>query len=229
MGSGREKNKKNRILVILMAAVSVVTVILTNGLCRTMVFAAESIPEEGTTGTISIQLTDGKEGTTKNGIRFYCERVGSVSAGQYVLNPKYRESGIDLNKLETAAALREAAEKLAGYESKDVKSDITDQNGSLMFLNLEVGVYLIRAEDTSKYDAIEPALIIIPTWSESEEEMLYDVHIVPKHTPKEIVKKERPKTGVTDNAGPYIVSIAGSLCVAVIVIKSRRNRNRNSR
>lgn len=230
----REKNKKNRTMGILAAAVCVVTVLLTSGFFRMRVFAAESVVEERITGTISIQLTDGKEGTSKEGIRFYCEMVGSVSEGQYELHPKYQESDVDLNALETAAALREAAEKLAGYENEAAKSDVTDQDGRLTFPNLEVGVYLIRAEDTAKYDAIEPSLIIIPTWNESEKEMLYDVNIVPKHTPekdapKETPKKEKPKTGVTESTEPYIVCIAGSLCVAGMVVRAGRKKNRNGR
>ena len=128
--------------------------------------------KEEKTGSIAIQLTDGKAGSNKNGIRFSCVKVADVVAGEYVLDTRYQQSGVDLNGVDSAAALKTVAEKLSGYRTGEEKTAITDQNGAVSFSNLEVGVYLIQGEDNPTFDVIEPALIAIPTWSDEEKEML---------------------------------------------------------
>ena len=67
------------------------------------VFASQniSLPEKVSevntqkTGSIEIELTDGEEGTSKNGVIFNYSKVADISDGQYELVEQYKGSGID--------------------------------------------------------------------------------------------------------------------------------------
>ena len=179
--------------------------------------------KEEKTGSIAIQLTDGKAGSNKNGIRFSCVKV----AGEYVLDTRYQQSGVDLNGVDSAAALKTVAEKLSGYRTGEEKTATTDQNGAVSFSNLEVGVYLIQGEDNPTFDVIEPALIAIPTWSDEEKEMLYEVTMEPKHTPRpDQPNHTAPQTGLQDRTLYYLAGAGGCIAVAGVLLLIGRKRKR---
>lgn len=140
----------------------------------------ENISQEQ--GSIEIELTDGGVGTTKEGVIFEYAKVADVVDGEYELLDTYQESGIDLNAIDTAIQLEEAAIELSAYKTSDGNC-VTDKNGKALIKDLEVGVYLLYASDDTRYDDITPLLIAIPTWGEQEGDMLYDVKVIPKHTP----------------------------------------------
>lgn len=183
--------------------------------------------KEEKTGSIAIQLTDGKAGSNKNGIRFSCVKVADVVAGEYVLDTRYQQSGVDLNGVDSAAALKTVAEKLSGYRTGEEKTATTDQNGAVSFSNLEVGVYLIQGEDNPTFDVIEPALIAIPTWSDEEKEMLYEVTMEPKHTPRpDQPNHTAPQTGLQDRTLYYLAGAGGCIAVAGVLLLIGRKRKR---
>lgn len=183
--------------------------------------------KEEKTGSIAIQLTDGKAGSNKNGIRFSCVNVADVIAGEYVLDTRYQQSGVDLNGVDSAAALKTVAEKLSGYRTGEEKTATTDQNGAVSFSNLEVGVYLIQGEDNPTFDVIEPALIAIPTWSDEEKEMLYEVTMEPKHTPRpDQPNHTAPQTGLQDRTLYYLAGAGGCIAVAGVLLLIGRKRKR---
>lgn len=183
--------------------------------------------KEEKTGSIAIQLTDGKAGSSKNGIRFSCVKVADVIAGEYVLDTRYQQSGVDLNGVDSAAALKTVAEKLSGYRTGEEKTATTDQNGAVSFSNLEVGVYLIQGEDNPTFDVIEPALIAIPTWSDEEKEMLYEVTMEPKHTPRpDQPNHTAPQTGLQDRTLYYLAGAGGCIAVARVLLLIGRKRKR---
>ena len=120
--------------------------------------------------------------------------------------------GVDINAIENSNDMKNAAEKLTKIVKKADTGKTTDQSGKVTFGELSVGVYLISAEDSASYDTVEPALIAVPTWSDTEGNMMYDVTIEPKHTPKpEKEKNKVPQTGLEDNTWKY-AGIAG-ICV----------------
>ena len=99
------------------------------------------------------------------------------------------------------------------------------QTEQLHLKNLEVGVYLISAEDTERYDTVEPSLIAVPTWSDSEGEMQYDVVIEPKHTEKpDKEENTAPQTNLEENTWRY-AGLAG-ICVVGAVVCIIRMRKR---
>lgn len=190
--------------------------------------------EEDATGSITITLTDGKTGTSKSNIKFYCVKVASIEAGDYILDSAYETSGIDFSEIENSDQLDDAAATLANF---GMAGDIqyTDDNGTAVFNDLEVGVYLIQAEDSENYDTISPSIIAIPTWDESEGDMMYDVSLSPKHTPKPDETTSTSTSTSSSSSAPqtnlmeytvYYLAAAG-VCVVlagVLIITKRKKR-----
>ena len=156
--------------------------------------------------------TDGKAGTEKSNVKISCQKVADIMDGEYVLTDTYKKSEVDLNAIENANDLKTAAEKLLATAGESTSAVPTDADGFVTFKNLEVGVYLIYAQDTETYDTVEPSLIAVPTWNDSEGEMQYDVMIAPKHTEKpEKEDNVAPQTSLQENTWKY-VTVAG-ICV----------------
>lgn len=202
------------------------------------VFASQniSLPEKVSevntqkTGSIEIELTDGEEGTSKEEVIFHYSKVAEIVDGQYELIDQYKGSGIDLNAIEYAEELDEAAEKLSYYKASDGICK-TNANGIAQMKNLQTGVYLLYVADQKNYEEITPVLIAVPTWGEQEGTMLYDVKVYPKHTPlpkdTETPKSEtiKPvKTGDSQDVSGLVVSIglAAGIVVGIILWKKRK-------
>lgn len=192
----------------------------------------ENVSEVNTqkTGSIEIELTDGEEGTSKEGVIFHYSKVAEVVDGQYELIDPYKGSGIDLNAIEYAEELDEAAEKLSYYKASDGICK-TNANGIAQMKNLQTGVYLLYVADQKNYEEITPVLIAVPTWGEQEGTMLYDVKVYPKHTPlpkdTETPKSEtiKPvKIGDSQDVSGLVVSIglAAGIVVGIILWKKRK-------
>ena len=65
------------------------------------------------TGSVTVQLTPGKEGTSVADVEFFLTQVGEIQDSTYTLLPEYENTKIDLNTLTTAEQLEEAAKTLA--------------------------------------------------------------------------------------------------------------------
>ena len=124
--------------------------------------------DKARTGSIQVELTDGKAGTEKSNIKISCQKVADIVQGEYVLIEEYEHVEVDLNAIETSNDLKDAAEKLVAESGNNATMDMTDASGIVTFNNLEVGVYLIYVEDSETYDTVDPSLIAIPTWSDSD-------------------------------------------------------------
>lgn len=183
--------------------------------------------QEKRTGSICVQLTEGKDGVLPEGLRVDCIRIADIEQGEYILEEAYGQSGIDLNQIENSEQLDTVAESLAELASGGT-SVATDGQGYAVFRDLEVGVYLIRAEKNVGYDIVTPTLVAVPTWNEEAGEMSYDIEIIPKHTPRPDTVEtanEAPQTNLNDNTGKYLACAVGCLALASILrITGRRKR-----
>lgn len=187
------------------------------------------------TGSITVSLSDGAEGTSLEGVEFSCTKVGDVVKGEYELLDGYTGLGVDLNKINNAKDLESSAEKLSQVAGSDYVLT-TDSLGRVVFSGLDVGVYLLTATNTDNYDDVTPFLISIPTWDEAEGNMMYDVTVIPKHEAKEVPPAEEtdtckgaPQTSVDSNAYWYLGGAVVALValVAFNVVYSRcKNRKR---
>lgn len=183
---------------------------------------------DNVTGTITVTLTDGKEGTSKSGVEFSCDKIADITGGEYVLTEQYQASGVDLNSIANASDMETAAQKLAETVQPSGLTATTSEDGTLVFQDLEVGVYLLSATNDDNYDEVTPALVAIPTWSEETGDMVYDINVTPKHTerPDEPVKEpeasENP--GTTNGApqtnaySPVLLYFGGAAAIVVILV-----------
>ena len=106
-----------------------------------------------------------------------------------------------MNQIDTANELEDAAKSLMKYAKKEKGQEfVTDKTGIAKVENLTTGAYLVYAVDTAKYDDVTPLLASIPTWSEKEQTMLYDLTVIPKHSPKPTVEQDGDRADYTGGA-----------------------------
>lgn len=117
---------------------------------------------------------------------------------------------------ETITILREGEEK---------QSITVDENGSAKIEKLSEGIYEIEITETSEYTFMT-AKVSIPTWSEEEHKMLYDITVIPKYvrkeTPVPVSETMSPLTSDSNHNQTYIST--GIISLIILVIISCHNR-----
>lgn len=154
-------------------------------------------------GSIRIVLADTTDHCDKADVQFDLVQVAKIVDGQYVWRDDLAEVPLDLNHMETAEALKEAAKQLASLHLKADYVLKTDETGNCLQTNLAQGVYLLSVNDQADYEEMEPMLISLP-YHLDQETLLYDVEITPKHQP---LSETVPDTGIDDRS-PYMVLAA---------------------
>lgn len=144
-----------------------------------LVVPDEDISTSEMKGSITIKLTDTKSGHSKEDVEFGLAKVADIEKGSYVTCNGY---DVDFNEIETANELELASRKLQILAHPD-KTVITNEEGIAEAKNLSVGVYLVYVLEVNKYENITPFLIAIPTFDKIDKEMIYDVSVLPKHSP----------------------------------------------
>lgn len=180
------------------------------------VFSVTAFAKEGNTeeiGSITIELSDGGAGTSKENVRFAYTKVADVVDGKYELLEEYKQTNMDLNKLEYAEDLKIAAEQLEKVAKKDGEI-VTDKNGKAVIENLPIGVYLLNMSDRGIYDNVTSLLVAIPTFDETNGQMDYDVTVTPKHTP---IPPETVKTGDENGLEKWLF-VCGASAVMISIL-----------
>lgn len=178
-------------------------------------------------GSISIELEDAEKTKDKSNVKLSVNKVADVIDGEYKLTGDYSSSGLDLNVITKANDLESAANKLDKLSKVNENILTTDENGKGKIENLEVGVYLVNAVDIANYENITPFLISIPTWSEVDNNMIYDVNAIPKHSPIPEVKIPGvPDTSYNNKTNIYLGLAAGCALLASVafLIKNRTKK-----
>lgn len=187
-------------------------------------------------GSITITLEDTQNKDSKSDVQFAMSKIADIKDGQYQLVDQFKATGVDLNKLKTANDLELVAQKLKKVASPE-NIFTTDANGSCYTDELDVGVYLFYATETNKYDQITPFIISIPTYSDNDKMMLYDVQVIPKHEPypeMEVNRKDgrygryAPSTGTNLNISSDIVISIGALGTVFIIYKVKNKMKKDS-
>lgn len=170
-------------------------------------------------GSISIALTEGKKGTSRENVEFSCTKVSEIVNGEYVLKEEFRSMGVDIHAIKSANDMEAMAEKFAEMDIPAEKVLLTDKNGQLCFSDLTTGLYFLEATNIEKYEQVTPFLISIPTFNEKEDGMNYDVTVIPKHEPKpEKITTDvsgAPQTGVDS---PIVKCFAAAFLIALFFI-----------
>ena len=143
-------------------------------------------------GSITVNLEEGKKGTSVKNVELELIKIGDVVNGQYLFIDDLQDIEIDLNTLETAEDMKNAAYTISKITaSKNIVGTrkTTNDYGTVKFDQLEKGVYLLQATDINKYENIVSTLISVPVFNnESKNSMNYDISIIPKHSPVIAVK-----------------------------------------
>lgn len=178
-------------------------------------------------GSISIELEDAEKTKDKSNVKLSVNKVADVIDGEYKLTGDYSSSDLDLNVITKANDLESAANKLDKLSKVNENILTTDENGKGKIENLEVGVYLVNAVDIANYENITPFLISIPTWSEVDNNMIYDVNAIPKHSPIPEVKIPGvPDTSYNNKTNIYLGLAAGCALLASVsfLIKNKTKK-----
>lgn len=178
-------------------------------------------------GSISIELEDAEKTKDKSNVKLSVNKVADVIDGEYKLTGDYSSSELDLNSITKANDLESAANKLAKLSKVNENILTTDESGKGKIENLEVGVYLVNAVDIANYENITPFLISIPTWSEVDNNMIYDVNAIPKHSPIPEVKTSGvPDTSYNNKTNIYLGLAAGCALLASVsfLIKNKTKK-----
>ncbi len=145
-------------------------------------------------GSITVNLEEGKKGTSVKNVELELIKIADIINGQYLLINDLQDIEIDLNTLETAEDMKNAAYTISKITvSKNIVGTrkTTNDYGTVKFDQLEKGVYLLQATDINKYENIVSTLISVPAFNnESKNGMNYDISIVPKHSPVIAVKTD---------------------------------------
>lgn len=168
-------------------------------------------------GSITVNLEEGKKGTSVKNVELELIKVGDVVNGQYLFIDDLQDIEIDLNTLETAEDMKNAAYTISKITvSKNIVGTrkTTNDYGTVKFDQLEKGVYLLQATDINKYENIVSTLISVPAFNnESKNSMNYDISIVPKHSPVIAVK-----TGDAVDLKLFVV-LAGVSAVVIAIMR----------
>ena len=168
-------------------------------------------------GSITVNLEEGKKGTSVKNVELELIKIADIINGQYLLINDLQDIEIDLNTLETAEDMKNAAYTISKITvSKNIVGTrkTTNDYGTVKFDHLEKGVYLLQATDINKYENIVSTLISVPAFNnESKNSMNYDISIVPKHSPVIAVK-----TGDAVDLKLFAV-LAGVSAVIIAIIR----------
>ena len=194
------------------------------GGCSSPVFASSSTLlaiDSTDIGSVEIYLEDTEQNLSKQGVVFGIVKAADVVNGEFVCEDSFQTLDLDLNSLQTANELAEAAEKFMGLVDTADKTAVSDENGVVCFENLSVGVYLIYAIECTEYETIEPFLISIPTWNQENGSMEYDLIVYPKHAsmPEPIAAKTGDATPILTLSLVMTVSV---LCIIFLYIRYRK-------
>lgn len=167
-------------------------------------------------GSVTVNLEEGKKGTSVKNVELELIKVCDVVNGQYLFIDDLQDIEIDLNTLETAEDMKNAAYTISKITvSKNIVGTrkTTNDYGTVKFDQLEKGVYLLQATDINRYENIMPTLISVPVFNnESKNGMNYDISIIPKHSP--IVAA---KTNDTANLKIFVVLVGVSAVIIAII------------
>lgn len=182
--------------------------------------------ETGELGSITIKLEDSSKNVPKGGVSLAVVRVADVENGEFILTEEFESTKVDLNQIQTADELEEAAKKLQAEEPEKKTTITTDTSGVASISELPVGVYLIYAMDIAQYDQITSTLVSIPTFDEAAGALNYDIELFPKHVPVPEKTPTAPvKTGVEDHVMAYVGVLVLSSAVAVfLLIKATKKK-----
>ena len=173
--------KRNKIVCIM-------TLLLLSLCCIRPISAQEALPQPmdlstQEKGSIHVELEETQDKLSREGVGLSLAYVATIKEGSYQLTEDYSSANVELNAIETAEGLQEAADTLQPLVKDAIQTKQTNAQGIVDFTDLEVGVYLLYVSDQAGYETIQPTLISVPMWDETAKQMNYHIEVFPKHAP----------------------------------------------
>ena len=173
--------KRNKIVCIM-------TLSLLSLCCIRPISAQEALPQPmdlstQEKGSIHVELEETQDKLSREGVGLSLAYVATIKEGSYQLTEDYSSANVELNAIETAEGLQEAADTLQPLVKDAIQTKQTNAQGIVNFTDLEVGVYLLYVSDQAGYETIQPTLISVPMWDETAKQMNYHIEVFPKHAP----------------------------------------------
>lgn len=134
-------------------------------------------------GSITLYLTDTVDQRSKENVMFEWVQVGTWDDGKLVLKEEFSATDLDLNTLDTAVDLKEAAEKLMEVGIEDKQQLKTNEQGIASVEGLDEGCYLVYPVNLADYEQIDPTLVSIPYYDDEQKMMNHTITIFCKHAP----------------------------------------------
>lgn len=207
----------------------------------TSAFAAEDI-DDTRLGSIEITVKYENTALTDGTITLYriCDICKDDSGNYvYVLTEELSSYPISAEQVTDLSALKELVKHIEKNNIKGMKKEINEQ-GTVMFENLETGLYLIIQEDHSTgFMPMNPFVISLPM--EGNGKYVYDVECEPKSSlqrdeeettsPEPTTKpnvEELPLTGLTQWPIPVMIATGFMMIVigACMVSSSKKRKRR---
>ena len=173
--------KRNKIVCIM-------TLSLLSLCCIRPISAQEALPQPmdlstQEKGSIHVELEETQDKLSREGVGLSLAYVATIKEGSYQLTEDYSSANVELNAIETAEGLQEAADTLQPLVKDAIQTKQTNAQGIVNFTDLKVGVYLLYVSDQAGYETIQPTLISVPMWDETAKQMNYHIEVFPKHAP----------------------------------------------
>lgn len=140
--------------------------------------------------TLKVSLPDLNTSAEHVGIAVYQVAEPEIpgKTDKFVWIPSLNDIGITPEELDTAASVRETAEKLVQeVQKKEIPSRnaMTDQSGTVLFAGLKPGGYLItQMSGQETYGKIQNTLIFLPYTDESGMEIFHGEAMVKAEKPE---------------------------------------------
>ena len=173
--------KRNKIVCIM-------TLLLLSLCCIRPVIAQEALPQPMDPSTqekggVHVELEATQDKLSRESVGLSLAYVATIKEGSYQLTEDYSSANVDLNAIESAEGLQEAADTLQPLVKDAIQTKQTNAQGIVNFTDLKVGVYLLYVSDQAGYETIQPTLISVPMWDETAKQMNYHIEVFPKHAP----------------------------------------------
>ena len=164
------------------------TLLLLSLCCIRPVIAQEALPQPMDPSTqekggVHVELEATQDKLSRESVGLSLAYVATIKEGSYQLTEDYSSANVDLNAIESAEGLQEAADTLQPLVKDAIQTKQTNAQGIVNFTDLKVGVYLLYVSDQAGYETIQPTLISVPMWDETTKQMNYHIEVFPKHAP----------------------------------------------
>ena len=164
------------------------TLLLLSLCCIRPVIAQEALPQPMDPSTqekggVHVELEATQDKLSRESVGLSLAYVATIKEGSYQLTEDYSSANVDLNAIESAEGLQEAADTLQPLVKDAIQTKQTNAQGIVNFTDLKVGVYLLYVSDQAGYETIQPTLISVPMWDETANQMNYHIEVFPKHAP----------------------------------------------